>query len=116
MVAMNETSEKLIRELAEKFGTTAEHLWGVLIKQAPVSSAVNLCFFIALGLVLKKAFKVVSAKADDSFNTETHKTIGRVVWWIAAIAVLLILGCELERTAAGFFNPEFWALKTILSK
>lgn len=31
---MNEQTEKLLREIAAKIGTTGEHLWGVLIQQA----------------------------------------------------------------------------------
>ena len=29
---MNDKTEQLVRELAEKLGTTVEHLWGVLVQ------------------------------------------------------------------------------------
>ena len=39
---MDEKFQKLIEALAAKLGTTAEHLWGVLVRQAPISGAVDL--------------------------------------------------------------------------
>lgn len=39
---MNEATQKMIEELATKLGVTAEHLWGVLCRQAPTSAVVGL--------------------------------------------------------------------------
>ncbi len=43
---MDEQIEKLLRELAEKLGTTAEHLWGVLMRQAPISGVIGILVFV----------------------------------------------------------------------
>ena len=47
---MNDQTVQLLRELAEKFGTTTEHLWGVLIKQAYISGVGDLITSIAFAL------------------------------------------------------------------
>ena len=44
---MNEATAKLIEELAAKLGTTAEHLWGVLVRQAPISATVSAALTLA---------------------------------------------------------------------
>ncbi len=47
---MSEKTEQLLRELAQKLGTTAEHLWGVLIKQAYVDSIIGIIVFTLAAL------------------------------------------------------------------
>ena len=39
---------KLIEALAEKSGTTSEHLYGVLVKQAPITGVVDILQCIAI--------------------------------------------------------------------
>jgi len=50
---MNEDTIKLIRDLAEKFGTTSEHLWAVMVRQALISSigeVVSLALWFGLSI------------------------------------------------------------------
>lgn len=52
---MNEQVLALLTQLAEKLGTTVEHLWSVLVKQAFISTTVNLLIYsllLILGFVL----------------------------------------------------------------
>lgn len=41
---MNEQTVKLVEQLAQKLGTTTEYLWNVLIKQAPISAAIDMIY------------------------------------------------------------------------
>lgn len=63
---MNEETSKLIRELADKLGTTAEHLWSVLVKQAPISSATDCVGLIVLWIIMGLSFcKLKKLVAED---------------------------------------------------
>lgn len=41
---MNDKVLEALQTLAEKLGVTAEHLWGVLLKQAPIDGTIFLVF------------------------------------------------------------------------
>lgn len=55
---MNNDVGELILELAERLGTTGEHLWGVLVRQAPISGAIDLTVMAAWVLAVAWAFRV----------------------------------------------------------
>ena len=107
---MNESTTKLIEQLAEKFGTTAEHLWGVLVRQAPISAITDmfLFFFVSMALfftrksLLKKEFD-----RDDGF-------IPWLVWALVLMFFVFLFLVSAESIVAGLFNPEYWALKQLL--
>jgi hypothetical protein len=117
---MNENTEKLLRDLAEKFGTTAEHLWGVLIKQAPISAASQLFVMAITGAaaaflcVVTKRLGAKAAAEDSSdigyFISTTLAAIAAIIFTIAFFAGL----DGLPLAISGFFNPEYWALKQII--
>lgn len=107
---MSEETTKLIKELADKFGTTAEHLWEVLVKQAPITSAIHLTIFgvVLIAALISIPMAIYKTRKDDEISL-----------WVLPAAVFtmssIILSCELLPIAlAGFFNPEFWALKQFI--
>ena len=51
---MDQTTLTALTALAEKLGTTAEYLWGVLLRQAPISGLTDLA--VMIGMVLFTAF------------------------------------------------------------
>lgn len=114
---MNDNTEKLIRELAERLGTTAEHLWAVLIRQAPISAATNLFVLLVLLVVMLGCLFVLFKTLKKAAASETDE-------WIPLIIVVGVIGLsttiaffvnlsDLSQIAAGFFNPEYWAFKQI---
>ena len=122
---MNETTEKLIRDLAEKLGTTADHLWGVLCRQAPISGITNLLVMAAWTALIIWGFKLVSRKTKCPPETETNKyphaewdgdgvAIAWAIWGIGALITMLVVGCALQSIAGSLLNPEYWALKQIV--
>lgn len=44
---MDDKTLEALTTLANKLGTTAEYLWGVLIKQAPITVAIELSVMVA---------------------------------------------------------------------
>ena len=122
---MDEKTAALIEKLAEKFGTTAEHLWGVLVTQAPISGFVDLVICAALVFAAAGVVQFVKRKTTAPKETEENRYT-RAEWdaeggelaWAGAAALCLIVGVVVIGSAqdivAAFFNPEYWALKHVL--
>lgn len=122
---MNEQTEKLIRELADKLGTTAEHLWGVLIRQAGISGTINLLVCAAWCALLVWGYKLVRRKTTVPPESEKDKyphaewedegmAIAWAIWGIGTVITALTVGCNLEYIIGALANPEYWALKQIV--
>lgn len=111
---MNESTQQLIRELADKLGTTTEHLWGVLVKQAPISGAIGLLSSVAMLAVVffawRKLTKIEFGKWDNDFG----KGALYGGFCIATAIVFASTMGALPVEVAGIFNPEYWALKQVL--
>jgi hypothetical protein len=122
---MNENTEKLVRELAEKLGTTAEHLWGVLMRQAPITAATDAVIAVIMLGVLWALYHLVRSKTtappkteDDRYpSAEWVKTDAELAWVILAIygALTVAVVCGTIATVmTATMNPEYWALKQLL--
>jgi hypothetical protein len=115
-MAMNEQTAKLIQQLADKLGTTAEHLWAVLIKQAPITSSIELAgFVIALAIAgyLTKLFRGY-CKANPRDLDEPHVCFGwfGIILFLAIWTIAFIM--HMPVVLAGFTNPEYWALMQVM--
>lgn len=115
---MDEKTHQLIERLAEKLGTTAEHLWGVLVRQAFISSAataIALCIYAA---VLIWGYHLVREKTKEDGDWNDHCGSIALPWGVFAIAIiafLIILCFNFSLIVAGFLNPEYLALREITS-
>lgn len=109
---MNDQTALLLKQLADKLGTTTEYLWAALLKQAPITCTVQLTIlllmFIAGALLLIPTYKCY--KDDDE------------AWYgFSAFSMCLLLASLLSFAVAGgtilsgFYNPEYWALQQVLS-
>lgn len=117
---MNEATTKLIEDLAAKLGTTVEHLWGVLIRQAPMSCAFELLSTAGEVAVLAwltrwlwKQPPAESCKDDEFF---APRFIRGAFWIMIGILWLVAFGTlgNIGLYVSGFTNPEYWALKQLL--
>jgi hypothetical protein len=106
----------LIDKLAAKLGVAVDVLWAALMRQAFVSSLVDLVWVAALlyGMVwVVRYVKFVHQKVED-------RSWDEIAWFPCAIVcvvafVLCIVTIDgLKMTFAGFFNPEYWALMKLL--
>lgn len=108
---MKESTEQLIRELAEKLGTTVEHLWGVLVKQAQISAITDSIFLLVSGAALALSlFFLVKTESDDEniiFPWAMATVFGGIFW-------TLKICFGINEIISGFYNPEFWALQQLI--
>lgn len=115
---MNQETVALIDKLATKLGTTSDYLWGVLIKQAPISGVVdviqNLLVISFVYLLIRCALWVRHKDATDKRGDWgwLYMPVG-IASFVAAIAVLICVS-YLQITVAAFLNPEYWALHEIM--
>ena len=117
---MDEKTAQLIEAIASKLGTTAEHLWGVMIRQAAIDSVVHASVFAVavawfswwVRFVLRK-----TTPTEDYRYGEWHGEGAVLVWTVTVVVGALLLATFFIGVAgvvAGFTNPEYWALKQIL--
>lgn len=109
---MNDQTIQLLESLAAKLGTTSEMLWGVLVKQAPISASMDILVAFILAFLMGSTFGLSKAfREKDAEFAVTCMVAG------VALTVLFTIycSCTLGSTAAGFLNPEYWALKELLN-
>ncbi len=110
--------EPMLRELAEKLGTTSEYLWTIMIKQAFISGIIS-CLVIIGILSISAAYfclgKYIHKKVNDGWDDEAL-----IPFYIIAVIGGIIGAISLftlpYNIATAFINPEYWALKELLSK
>jgi hypothetical protein len=117
---MNEQIQSMLLKVAEKLGTTAEHLWEVLVKQAQIKGYCDIFWIILLPVLFwiwYKAARYVQINSDNDKHDE-GVTFFATVGLVIAAGVLIILSiwtvCDLPITIACFVNPEYVALKSLL--
>lgn len=122
---MDDKTLQALTTLAVKLGTTAEYLWGVLLRQAPITGAIDLAVMIVwvtavvllIRLVRRKTAKPTKTEADRHPHAEWEEE-GAVLAWVGAIGLAfftaLIVGGNLASVAAALTNPEYWALRQIV--
>jgi len=111
---MNEAMQNMIEQLAAKLGTTTEHLWGVLCRQAPSSAVVGLACNAAIIWVVVLAWRKLSRIDFDGMDDNLGKGILYGCLALATAIALVCIFCELPVQIAGLLNPEYWALKQVL--
>lgn len=120
---MNEQSTKLLEQLAYKLGTTTEYLWGVLIKQAPIAATTQLCQTIGViifGFILWKIHKYLLKENDKGYSRYSTYEEGAAIPMVIGLIIFMfcIIACFIcfSDVINGYFNPEYWALDSILNK
>lgn len=115
----------MLTALANKLGTTSEYLWGVLLKQAPITGVIDLALMAAwvIGVVMwcrLVARKTTRPEATDQNRYPRAEWDGEGIFfaWASAVAVALIAGFfvsgSIASTVSALANPEYWALRQIL--
>lgn len=110
-----------IDTLALKLGTTAEHLWEILVKQAYVTffsygirytlTIIFLCCMVKVFPYLVKEFE------KEDFDAESGKGIVLIIVCIACsiitIISLILTTANLTYFISLYFNPEYFAFQKI---
>lgn len=123
---MNEQTEKLIRELAAKLGTTTEHLWQVLTYQAMITGLTNIFLFLFLFCFLWISLKIIRAKTKVPPKTQSNlypngqwemDGPGFAAWalWSVAVATFgIVFLTNFADITSALLNPEYFALQQVL--
>lgn len=111
---MNEQTIRLIETLALKLDTTAEHLWAILIAQAPISSTIGILTNAAIIVALYFMWKKLLTIKYDNWDNDLGKGVMFGGISVATIIGIAIAGGNLQVEIAGFVNPEYWALRQII--
>ena len=118
---MNEQLQQALADLASSLGTTTEYLWGVLLKQAPiagVSYVAGACIATAITVAcfLTIRWSIRALRRDDYDHwDDVRPVMGLVLGCLfGLLAVAFAVGFATYAFTA-FVNPEYWALKEILS-
>jgi len=127
-----ERIEGLIRDLADQLGTTAGHLWEVLIRQSYIDGAGHIMIGVVITVIsvfaLKYGYKGWLHLYNSHVRTKEEngeKTIGQeesegLLYFLAAV----LIGCTgmatglmysaFHSAATCLINPEYNALKEII--
>ena len=114
---MNDETAKVIDGIAAKLGTTTEYLWGVLIRQAPISATITLVYFVVLLLIGFGLFRLhkyfMKEDAYDNYNNDPMLLM--IILSAAWVILMVICFLNLDNIFIGYFNPEYWAINKILN-
>lgn len=108
-------SEKVysaMEQLAEQLKVPAQHVYGVLVKQAVVE-AWTILIVAVIGIILLSIFgpKFVKSLLKDD---EVRGVLSMIISSLGLI-MLTISIINLNTIVGGFLNPEYYALKEILN-
>jgi heme/copper-type cytochrome/quinol oxidase subunit 2 len=121
---MNDKVIELLTRLADKFGTTVEHLWGVLVKQAGISAVTELVMAFVMVAAWAWLFRFVRGKTTEPKETpedryphaEWREEDALIAWLVAAFSLMLVVlqvYSAITTAPTALFNPEYWALKQL---
>ena len=121
---MDEKTLQALTALAMKLGTTVEYLWGVLVKQAPISGVTDL-LLIGIWVTLATLWvrfvinKTTRPKTPDRGSREYPEWEGEAkffAWLSVFVAVgvtVLAVSSSIPTAIAALFNPEYWAFRQV---
>lgn len=113
---MNEQALKALELLAAKLGVGAQALWAALIRQAPISSAMDVLVALLTAAFGYWYFRRYlpwsqSVNADLELPAIAGVFLGGITLLVLAIGTLF----SADIILAGFINPDYWALKQLAS-
>lgn len=117
---MNTQITQLLEQVANKFNTTVEHLWTVLVKQAPISSVASLLSFILVSAVTyrvaKTIFQLLAKEQEENTCSDAQILLSLLLIGVSLAYFFVVASfcINIDMILAGFFNPEYWAIKQIL--
>lgn len=116
---MKEVSEELLKRidmLAQKMGTTIDHLWQVLVRQAYVEGYFAIFWIILEVFLVTIAVRYIgkSIDLDKKGNCSGSRGLASVVLAVLTI-IFLLTACYQCSDISYLFNPEYYALNQFKS-
>lgn len=118
---MNEQVMEILRVLAEKFNTTTEFLWEILIKQAYVHGVTSIiCFLITSVLIFGWNWIWWRAEVGEETSRRDQGDRMFAIFMCRLFGLILVfiwtclfLSGMFDVTTA-LINPEYWVIKQVL--
>lgn len=113
-----ETITKYIDQLAQSLNVASEHVYEALIKQAMVSGIASIVWAVIFGIATLIVLYVgfMSAKEEfDRYGFDHDVFMTLFVTLIATSFVVVPFGLAVENALTALLNPEYWAIKEVLS-
>jgi len=118
---MNEKTEQLLQQLADKLGTTTEYLWKILVSQArydAIISGIQMAFMFAI-IYWTIKLHIRFSKEDDNgrsvyYNKEELAVIPMILAGITSIIMIVFFLSGFNDLVSSIFNPEYWALNKVM--
>lgn len=118
------TVTDLLDALASRFGTSAAHLWAVLVRQVYIDAIEFALFYLVLGAAIVQLFRYMTRATRTDTMMEQRRYASGIEWNASAI-IACVMGCllslmlfgylpEFANAIAHLFNPEYGALEIIL--
>ncbi len=119
---MENKTEQLLSELADKLGTTTEYLWQVLLTQARYDilvSVIQMAFMFGIvywTIKLHLKFSKIPEGENHSeyYYKEELLVVPMVFAAITSIIMIVFFLSGFNELIAAIFNPEYWALRQIM--
>jgi hypothetical protein len=117
---MDDKSLAALDGLASKLGITTNHLYQIMVNQAPVN-AIGQLILLVCSTIAVLVFLYIGTTTIWRAETQEGKATKKQVWLIvmsliiALIATIVFLGTvwHVPDILTGFKNPEYWALKEL---
>lgn len=114
---MNQEVLSRLDALAAKLGVAANHLWGVLVRQAYVDALGSLLFALIAAALTYGFYRVVlygrAEKWYDGYDTELA-VVGTGVVGVGLVVCVVIALVQLVAGIQNVANPEYFALRHVL--
>lgn len=110
---VNDQTEILLREISERFGVDADHLWGVLVRQAFMNGVVDLLVCAAWAAMLVWSYRTLRLESEE-WSDSALQGQAWVLWGVIAVTSAAIFCTSISDIIGYLVNPEYWALKQIL--
>ena len=111
--------DEILKEFADKLGTTTEREWDILVGQVMFSSIVNIIIiifiFITLCIIGKLLHKYYKSNVKDVYDDNILFDVACMVFTLVTCIFILITLIELPNIIYGFINPECVALKQLIN-
>lgn len=111
---MDELTEAVTR-LAGELSVPVSKITGVVIRQAAISASVQLGGFLLLmtlyGYLCYRCYLFIPKDSDERVS----KNVSIAGILVIGVILLTLVITEGPTVMAGFFNPEYWALKQFIN-
>jgi amino acid permease len=105
-----------LRPVAAKLGVAAEHLYGVLVKQALVDSISNIMgwgLFAGFVIYIGYRLRLYAEKNKGELST-TDQEGWTAVGWVVTTFGVIVMAITIGSNISGILNPEYFAIKELM--